>query len=272
MTAQKHYLPEEFFTRQVSIHVIGCGGTGSHLVPRLPLLHKSLLALGHPAGISVTVWDGDCVSESNTVRQNFFPPDVGMNKASVMVNRINGAYGLDWVDEPRRIGAPDKNERYSSNPLRDADIVIGCVDTKSARRDIDQLVRDQYQNTYYIDSGNSASSGQIIVGQYSARSQDDPLRLPLVSELYPELLEGVDDDAPSCSARESLARQGLATNPMCAAWIMTWLSEGFRHGFVEWSGLFFNLSTGRSSSIPVDPAVWDGIRPAPTSTELPKAA
>lgn len=271
MTAQRHYLPDALFERAVSIHIIGCGGTGSHLVPRLPLLHKSMLALGHPAGLEVTVWDGDNVSESNTVRQNFFPPDIGQNKASIMVNRVNSAYGLKWKDKPRRFSANDTdchNLIYS-----DMDILIGCVDTKSARREIDTFVRSRGRNLYYIDSGNTANSGQVIVGQHGGHS-DDPLRLPLVSELYPEILEGEDNDEPSCSARESIARQGVATNPMCAAWIMTWLSEAFRLGYAEWSGLFFSLTTGRSSSIPIDPDVWDTIRPSPAGQlgHLVKAA
>ena len=255
MSAQKHFLPESFFDRKVVIHVIGCGGTGSHLIPRLPLLHKSMLALGHPEGIEVVVWDGDNVSESNTVRQNFFPPDVGKNKASIMVNRINAAYGLTWEANPFRFSAA-----YADRNFVRADIIIGCVDTKSARREIDRYVR-MGRVDYYIDSGNTANSGQVIVGQ-PPRYKESRLRLPLASELYPELVEGEDDNEPSCSARESLARQGLATNPMCAAWMMTWLSEGFRNGYVEWSGLFFNLANGRSSSIPIDPEVWDSIRPA----------
>ena len=256
MSAQKHYLDDKLFQDQVVIHVIGCGGTGSHLVPRLPLLHKSMLALGHPAGIKVVVWDGDNVSESNTVRQNFFPPDIGKNKASIMVNRINAAYGLDWEANPCRFSAALAEKSYLN-----ADIIIGCVDTKSARREIDQYVRT-CRRMYYIDSGNTANSGQIIVGQSPSVVNNSQPRLPLASELYPELVEGEDDNEPSCSARESLAKQGLATNPMCSSWIMTWLSEGFRNGYIEWSGLFFNLSNGRSSSIPIDPEVWDAIRPA----------
>lgn len=269
MSAKNHYLDDSLFQREVVIHIIGCGGTGSHLVPRLPLLHKSMLALGHPAGLRVHVWDGDNVSDSNTVRQNFFPPDIGRNKASIMINRVNAAYGLAWKDHPYRFTCDAAhNFRY-----HDMDIIIGCVDTKAARREIDTFVRNRGRSVYSIDSGNTANSGQIIVGQYGGYEQT-PLRLPLASELYPELLEGEDDNEPSCSARESLARQGLATNPMCAAWIMTWLSEAFRHGYAEWSGLFFNLSNGRSSSIPIDPEVWDSIRPAHKTppAELAKAA
>lgn len=269
MSAHKHILDDSLFQREVVIHIVGCGGTGSHLVPRLPLLHKSMLALGHPAGLQVHVWDGDNVSMSNTVRQNFFPPDVGQNKASIMVNRLNAAYGLQWQDHPCRFTCDDaKIFRY-----HDMDIVIGCVDTKLARREIDQFVRSRGRSVYYIDSGNTANSGQIIVGQHGGIVNSN-YRLPLASELYPELFQGEDDNEPSCSARESLARQGLATNPMCAAWIMTWLSEAFRHGYAEWSGLFFNLSNGRTSSIPIDPEVWDSIRPIPTTppVELEKAA
>lgn len=47
-------------------------------------------------GLQVTVWDDDTIEEHNAGRQLFFRPDVGMNKAEVMVYRLNMAYGLNW--------------------------------------------------------------------------------------------------------------------------------------------------------------------------------
>ena len=263
-TENTHTLPDKLLHRAVKMHVIGCGGTGSQLLPRLAQLSKCMVALGHPYGLDVTVWDDDIVSEHNTLRQNFFLPDVGHPKSSVMVNRCNMAHGLHWRDEPRL---------FSRQSMRhnDVDFLIACVDSKAARREIDAFVRESYNDIYWIDAGNEATSGQVIVGQYGKRIVDDPMRLPLVTELYPEIIDGPDNNAPSCSARESILKQGLATNAMAATWIYAWLAEALRHGQIGYSGVFFSLDSGRVSSIPVSKSAWDAIRPAPVEPML-KAA
>lgn len=258
MTTGLHTLPDDLFQSKINVHLVGCGGTGSQLCPRLAQLHKCLLALDHPGGLDVTVWDSDTVAEHNVIRQNFALADVGHNKASVMVNRINAAFGLNWHDEPRRFAAKDRHSNI--------DFIIGAVDSKAARREIDTFVRNHWQTVYWIDAGNESDSGQVIVGQYGNRIKDDPMRLPLVTELYPEIIEGKDDNAPSCSARESIFKQGLATNAMAATWVYAWLSEALRHGQIAWSGAFFNLAAGKVSSIPVSKEAWDMIRPAPSVT------
>lgn len=263
-TENMHIIPDNLLHRAIEIHVIGCGGTGSQLMPRLAQLHKCMIELGHPDGLSVTCWDDDTVSAHNCLRQNFFLPDVGHNKATVMMNRINVAHGLNWKDRPQRFTRD--GQRHSS-----IDFIIGCVDSKAARREIDAYVRDSYGTVWWIDAGNDAVSAQVIVGQYGKKIIDDPMRLPLVTELYPEIVEGEDDNAPSCSARESILKQGLATNAMAATWIYAWLAEALRHGQISWNGIFFNLETGRASSIPVSKEAWDAIRPEPAS-QLKEAA
>lgn len=264
MTESFHILPDQLLHRPVVIHLIGCGGTGSQLVPRLAQLSKCMIELGHPHGLELTVWDGDAVAAHNTLRQNFALSDVGHNKASVMVNRCNMAFGLDWRDEPRM---------FSRSAHRGSvDFVIGCVDSIKARAEIDAFVREQWQTTYWIDAGNEAATGQVIVGQFSRRTALDPCRLPLVSELYPEIIEGEDSNAPSCSARESILKQGLATNGMAAIWAYAWLAEALRHGRISWSGVFFSLDQGKVTSIPATKSAWDAIRPAPLEIMAQTAA
>ncbi len=58
----EHQLPNDYTNRPINIHVVGCGGTGSQLMPRLVQLHNTLLALGHQYGLTVTLWDADAVS------------------------------------------------------------------------------------------------------------------------------------------------------------------------------------------------------------------
>ncbi|MGI8867121.1 MAG: ThiF family adenylyltransferase, partial [Rubrobacteraceae bacterium] len=90
----------------LSVLVVGAGGSGSKLCVGLKNLHGALLALGHP-GFQVVLADGDTVSTSNLVRQSFYPADVGLNKATVLINRINLSCGLTWEAYPHHLEADD---------------------------------------------------------------------------------------------------------------------------------------------------------------------
>ncbi|OJW51557.1 MAG: hypothetical protein BGO63_10520 [Candidatus Accumulibacter sp. 66-26] len=269
-----HVLPAHLFDGAIKIHVIGCGGTGSVVVPGLVKIHRTMLTLGHPKGLDVTVWDGDAVSESNTVRQNFFESDIGANKADIMVTRLNVAHSainLDWTARNTRFTA-DRLSRMGDA----ADFYIGCVDTKASRREILAAIQRRHgyslQSSYWLDCGNKEDFGQVVCGEWrgsGALNRTQP-RLPLVTELLPEIIAGEEeDDAPSCSAVQSIIRQGVITNQMCASWALAWLSEALRHGQIGWNGVFFNLAQGRVTSIPVDPEKWAamGYTPQPDSCQ-----
>jgi PRTRC genetic system ThiF family protein len=93
----EHLLPSGLLGRRpVRILVVGAGGTGSAIVMGLPYLHQAMRAWGHPFGLEVTLMDGDTVSETNCVRQPFSWSDVGQNKATVLINRINLFWGTKW--------------------------------------------------------------------------------------------------------------------------------------------------------------------------------
>ena len=70
------------------IYVIGCGGTGSHVVNQLVDVHTAMVGLG-TNGLSVYAYDNDCVSFSNVGRQGFYIQDVGRSKSNVLIERIN---------------------------------------------------------------------------------------------------------------------------------------------------------------------------------------
>jgi PRTRC genetic system ThiF family protein len=250
-----HVLPDDLLHHPVQIAVIGCGGTGSQLLPGLVTLHKTLMALGHPHGLHVAVWDADAVSPTNCIRQNFFDVDVGRNKAEIMINRLNVAHagsGVRWTAVPRHFTGTD-SPMAPSGMTR---FIIGCVDTKASRAAIDQVVRASLGTTYWLDLGNAADNGQFVVGQWGREVLKSRERLPLVTELFPEIVTGEDDNAPSCSAVQSIQRQGVVTNRFAATLALAWLDEALRHGKVGYCGAFFNLKAGRVTSIPVDPDTW----------------
>jgi hypothetical protein len=63
----------------------------------------------------------------------------------------------------------------------EVDLVIGCVDTRKARRAIDKWVLHS-RVLYWLDLGNNASSGQFVLGQPKNRvNQKKKHRLPTVT-------------------------------------------------------------------------------------------
>jgi len=161
----------------------------------------------------------------------------------VLAHRINLFWGLNWQ------GMQTQIQQVSTNA--EVDLVIGCVDTRKARRAIDKWAQ-RSRVLYWLDLGNNASSGQFILGQPKNRvNQKKKYRLPSVTELFPEIAAlGVkDDDQPSCSAAEALTRQEPFINQNLAYQALGMLTQLLRHGSVSYRGGFYNLSTGQLVSL-----------------------
>jgi sulfur-carrier protein adenylyltransferase/sulfurtransferase len=174
-----HTVDPQLLERPIRILVVGCGGNGSAIVSGLPYLHQAMLAFGHPGGLQVTLIDPDTVSETNCVRQPFCRTEIGFPKAIVLAHRINLFWGLNWQGMQTQIQQVAKNA--------DVDLVIGCVDTRKARRAIDKWALYS-RALYWLDLGNNASSGQFVLGQPKNRvNQKKKHRLPTVTELFPEI-------------------------------------------------------------------------------------
>jgi len=156
----EHLLPSGLLGRRpVRILVVGAGGTGSAIVMGLPYLHQAMRAWGHAYGLEVTLMDGDRVSETNCVRQPFSWSDVGQNKATVLINRINLFWGTKWNAQPVCFDETTLRSNHDHSP----DFLIGCVDTRAARSVIERSVmkRSSYV-AYWLDLGNNASSSNLF--------------------------------------------------------------------------------------------------------------
>ena len=178
-------------------------------------------AQGHPYGFCVTVMDGDDVSPANSVRQPFSRAEIGLNKAIVLVNRLNLFWGLNWEAIPHALTTQTLAPSYASygEPQLRPDVVVGCVDTRAARAMIDQSVSGSSLTGYWLDIGNSASSGQFVLGEpRNERNKRARTRLRTVAELFSEIADPAldDDDQPSCSAVEALTRQECFVNAVLA--------------------------------------------------------
>ena len=180
----EHTLPSDLLRhRAVRVLIIGAGGTGSAIVMGLPYLDQAMRVWGHRDGLEVVMMDADTVTETNCVRQPFSASDVGQNKATVLINRINMFWGTNWSAIPNHFHA----RSFDRNQDRCPDLLIGCVDTRAARKAIeDSFSRALSRTCYWLDLGNNAASGQYILGQpLNARNRRKAGRLRTISELYP---------------------------------------------------------------------------------------
>lgn len=268
----EHLLPETFLNGQVRIKLVGVGGNGAQMASRLARMHLALQALGHPNGLHVHAYDPDAVSESNIGRQVYSPSDIGQNKAILTIHRLNAFYGLDWEATPSAFSVKGYGEG--------CDILVSCVDSASARREIHrQLCEQRMRVSYWLDLGNTDRTGQVVLGQppspgYRGYSEAERRRfeiaersrLPCVTELFPELLDPSipEDNAPSCSARMSLESQGLFTNDFTVCCAVDLLFEFFRNGKLRHHGAFINLPLRMMTPLEIDLAVWQsfGLRTA----------
>jgi PRTRC genetic system ThiF family protein len=248
----EHHIAPDMLRRKVNVHLVGCGGNGSQMLTGLARLHCAITALEHP-GLHVFAWDPDDVSRANVGRQLFSPSDVGANKARLLVHRVNAFYGLSW-------DAAAELFRWRWDPTFFPDLVISCVDSAAARRDLGKVLHHKPNLYYWLDLGNREQDGQVVLGcplWNADHVEICPERLPTVLELFPELVKMKrEDNAPSCSLAEALERQHLFVNQAVVTPALQILWTLFRFGKIDWHGAFVNLRTGRTTPLPVDPQTW----------------
>ena len=257
----EHALPKSLWRREqpLRVLVVGAGGNGSAVLLGLPYLHQAMKVWGYAGGLHVMLADGDLVSETNCVRQPFAAADVGLNKAVVLINRVNLFWGLKWQAHAGYF-QKDSLRTSSGGPH----LIIGCVDTRAARRAIlSAVTRTNDSTIYWLDLGNNASSGQFVLGQpLNAANRRSAARLRIVTELYPEIAdaEAGEDPLPSCSAAEALERQEPFINQVLATSALAMLARLFRYRVLTHHGAFYSASSGRMSVVPCDPDLWKKIQ------------
>ena len=209
----------------VRIYLVGCGGTGSFLVPYLCRLATWFYNAGKQ--ISITLIDFDRIEEKNLYRQNFCQAELGYNKAQALAVRYKAMFSK------LKIGAIA--ERASAIELdRSAPtVIIGCVDNAAARKSIEELMVE-YSGLmahgfsqipcWWIDCGNDYTYGQVSIGNWYSLELDDYIlepatctTLPLPTIQYPELLLQTDEsETLSCAERALLNGQSLNINSQMA--------------------------------------------------------
>ncbi|WP_395792474.1 PRTRC system ThiF family protein [Aquimonas sp.] len=247
MAALQFFLPERWADQQVRIAVVGAGGTGSQFLDQLASLEATLTRLGHP-GFEVSVHDGDTVSSSNIGRQRFTAADVGLNKASLLVHRINLFYGLNWTAVARHMD-PECAPRV--------DLIVTCVDKALFRARLGAAYAGRDTAALWLDFGNGPDRGNVVLGHLGVPGTKS-LRLPNVVDLYPELatMHAADAEMPSCSAEEAIQRQAWPVNRVAALLGAELLWTLFREGRIETHGAFYSLKPVLVKPLQIDPDAW----------------
>lgn len=222
--------------KQIRVVLVGAGGNGGEAADALAQFHTALIALGHPAGIDLTIIDDGDVREPNIVRQRFWPGDIGSPKAICLANRYNLMMGFNWKGLPVRF-----EDAVEAKLLPHfTDLVITAVDTPSARRAVhDHFTGMHTSPPIWLDLGNNARNGQAVIGIPGHEG------FPSVIELYPEVRDMADDTRKSCSTAEAIGVQDCLINRAISTAGMSLVWELLRHGHTTKNAVILDLASGR---------------------------
>lgn len=250
-----HYIDNYLIDPQhpVTVNLIGAGGTGSQVLTCLARLDVTLRALGHP-GLSVTLYDPDIVSGTNIGRQLFSDSDIGLNKAKCLITRVNNFFGNDWKAVSGIFPTILKNVRRDDM----ANITITCTDNIKSRLDLWNVLkavpapayRDYTTPLYWMDFGNTRTTGQVVIGTIPKRIRQPASALyetvgslKVITRLVKYARVKEEDSGPSCSLAEALEKQDLFINSTLAQLGCGLLWKMFRNGMIEHHGVYLNMGT-----------------------------
>ena len=190
--------------RRIVLIQVGCGGTGSWLVPLASkLLNNIKRRLPIEVNVTYLIIDDDIVEERNILRQNFSDWDIGKGKAMSLVSKycynFENMRAISYrlktkIDFEKLVFASDPNFPQQDAYDRRQEtlmIILGCVDNNASRHLIDRVTKGFNKKhltpVIYIDSGNLLYNGQIVTQSYgfneflidrlSNHNQDDSMAL-----------------------------------------------------------------------------------------------
>lgn len=169
-----------------AIVVIGCGGTGSWLIPKLvktinDMKRKNLIT----KDFTLALVDGDTVEPKNLIRQNFIEQDIGKNKAAVMADRysphLNEGISTVYLDKyltkiKENLEGKDKDNFVNTDSFlsgfageKTATIIFNLVDNDNARKSLhcSASYLSNRSNIVIADVGNEDTFGQLYASFYN---------------------------------------------------------------------------------------------------------
>lgn len=241
-----------------AILLLGCGGTGGHLVPHLARYVGVKNESDDRRTVGLILADGDIVEEKNLKRQHFIESDIAKNKAVVMAERYSAAFGMEIKAIPKDLEtADDIINTFNNYRVGDSSyLIIGCVDNNASRKIIYNWMKTRRrQSRFWIDAGNEERAGQVICGytsncfSYSNKVRpggnvmEGNFTLPCVTEHYQELLSenSIFNSELSCAERAVSAPQNMQTNVTAATLAMNFARKIIDGEPLRSHGVEFNI-------------------------------
>lgn len=240
--------PERGWT---TIALVGCGGTGSYMAQHIGRL---LVALGDAGVRARAVFiDHDAVEPKNVGRQLFSMAEVGQPKALTLAVRYGSAWGLNVAARSMRFKA-SALEREEDELV----VLVGCVDNAAARQEMAgalEVNEGGATGVWWLDCGNSADSGQVLLGSAVRREQMASAfvgsvcgALPAPSVQRPELLVPTKDERAarrmSCAELAAANLQSLNVNATVAATASNMLTQLLLTRDLKFFASELNLKSG----------------------------
>ena len=246
--------------REATVVLVGCGGTGSFLAEAL-----GRLLIGRRAALYLV--DHDRVEPHNVARQAFDPADVGRFKAQVLAERLAYRFGrtVGYALQPYDATL---HAQVFREPVSRLNLLIGCVDNAAARRALAATLGHE-SDVWWLDTGNSRNSGQVLLGNAahvdglrgSFLSQPRVCRaLPAPSLQRPDLLDAPPAPRPilDCAAAVAQAEQGQTVNQAVAAVAASFV-EKLLDDTCCWMAAYFDLDDGTLRCLPAEPRAIAGL-------------
>lgn len=219
-----------------NIILIGCGGTGGNFMKEL-----GRYLYQNPVNYRILLIDGDLVEEKNVARQPFLPEDIGRNKAEVMAEILQEAFGVSCEYYPDFLNQPEQLQKFEKQDY--LTILVGCVDNHACRK----VMHDYFikaDSCYYLDAANEYSAGEVVAGMRISGMELFPDR----AFYFPEILteRSVPKSEESCLEINVSQPQHLVTNLFAANLLLKCIVEILSEE--EWSGgiYFFDAFKGFS--------------------------
>jgi PRTRC genetic system ThiF family protein len=209
----------------MQIVLVGCGGTGSFIAQDIARIayHQKQKYIN----MDITFIDFDFIEEKNVGRQNFVYTEIGRNKAETLALRYNLAYGLKISASTKTIQENDLC--YAGQQIF---IVVGAVDNNKARKAIHNFLKEHCgDHIFWLDCGNYNNGGQILLGNFFRKEDDEDYRLGLCKYIpYPsvqmkELIKKETEQKISCADAALREEQSLMINRAMATFAGQYLYE-----------------------------------------------
>jgi PRTRC genetic system ThiF family protein len=205
----------------ITIALVGCGGTGSHIAQSLARLAAHVRDTG--GALDLLFIDGDRVEAKNVGRQLFCQAEVGQNKAQTLAARFGGAFGLKITALPF-MATKELLSDVGPN-VQGFGILVGAVDSWHGRQALHDALALRPGWRVWLDCGNHEHAGQVCLGSHvNAKDLRNAFALgglcqalPAPSLQYPELLTPPVVQPVDCAAAMLDNAQSLMVNQAIAS-------------------------------------------------------